>query len=66
MIRRKNKMKEKIVGKLLSGKFLMTIAVTFTICYLALTGKVDAKDFMVLATMVAGTYFGQSVAKKVE
>jgi uncharacterized membrane protein YfcA len=66
MIRRKNKMKEKIVGKLMSGKFLMTIAVTFTICYLALTGKVDAKDFMVLATMVAGTYFGQSVAKKVE
>jgi uncharacterized membrane protein YfcA len=59
-------MKEKIVTKLLSGKFIMTIAVVFTLCYLALTGKVDAKDFMVIATMVAGTYFGQSVAKKVE
>lgn len=59
-------MKEKIVGKLLSGKFLMTVAVTGTLCFLAVTGKVDPKDFVVIATMVAGTYFGQSVAKKVE
>lgn len=59
-------MKEKIISKLFSGKFLMTVSVTFTLCYLALTSKVEAKDFIVIATMVAGTYFGQSVAKKVE
>jgi len=56
-------MLEKIVSKLLSGKWIMTIAITATLCYLAWVGRIEAKDFLVVATMVVGAYFGQSIAK---
>lgn len=59
-------MLEKVINKLMSGKFLMTVAFTVTTCYLAWVGKIEAKDFVMLATMIVSAYFGQSVAKGVK
>lgn len=57
-------MKEKIVMKILSGKWLMTVAFTLTTCYLAWVGKIPVDIFVPLTTMIVGAYFG--LAKKVE
>lgn len=56
-------MLEKVIAKLMSGKWIMTVAFTATTCYLAWVGKIQADLFLPLTTMIVGAYFGQSVAK---
>lgn len=51
-------------SKLLSAKWLISIAMTLVFCYLALAGKITSEQFMAAYMMVVGVYFGQSVAKK--
>lgn len=55
---------DKLINKLLSAKFLIAIMVSVTLCYLAIAGRVDAKDFVIIAMAIVGAYFGQSIAKK--
>jgi hypothetical protein len=57
-------MLEKVITKVLSGKWIMTVSFTFTTCYLAWTGKIPVDIFVPLTTMIVGAYFG--LAKKVE
>ncbi|MBU1173565.1 MAG: hypothetical protein KKD44_28690 [Proteobacteria bacterium] len=50
-------MRERFFSKITSGKFIMTVAITITLCVLALQGKVGTEDFMKLALIVAYAYF---------
>ena len=57
-------MLERIINKVTSGKWIMTISFTVTTCYLAWVGKIPVDIFVPLTTMIVGAYFG--LAKKVE
>lgn len=46
-----------INNKLLSGRFLLTIATAIVFVYLALVGRMEAKDTMLIITMVFTLYF---------
>lgn len=50
--------------KLLSAKWLISIALTGTFIYMCVIGIVEPELFISIYTMVVGTYFGQSVANK--
>lgn len=54
---------ERIVGKLLSGKFIMTVAFTITTCHLAWVGLIPIELFVPMTTAIIGFYFAQSIAK---
>jgi hypothetical protein len=58
-------MLEKVISKLLSAKFIIAIMVMVTTCYLVISGKLPSEQFIPLATLIVGFYYGQSVAKKV-
>lgn len=49
-----------MLAKLLSGRYLLTIAAAFVFIYLAVTKLVDAKDAMSIVTMVFILYFSRS------
>lgn len=52
-------MKEQILKKVLSGKWIMTIAFTTTTCYLAWIGNISAEVFVPLVTMIVTAYFSK-------
>jgi hypothetical protein len=56
-------MLEKIIAKITSGKWLMTVAFTVTTCYLAWIGQIPTDQFVPMVTMIVGFYFAQSVTK---
>ena len=49
---------------LIDLKSFVTIAITLTMCYMTITGKMDIKDFTSIALMIYAFYFTK--AKKVE
>ena len=49
--------KEIILGKLFSGRWLMTVAFTTTACYMAIRGVFPVEAFVGLTTLVANNYF---------
>jgi hypothetical protein len=57
-------MLEKIIAKVLSGKWIMTIAFTVTTCYLAWIGKISAEVFVPLVTMIVTSYFNKEKVVK--
>lgn len=52
-------MKERIVKKLTSARFLMAIIFTLVISYMAITGTITGEQFVPLATMVVTFYFSR-------
>lgn len=48
----------KLPEYLLSTPRLIAVLLTLATIYLAVVGKVDAKDFMVIVTLVFGYFFG--------
>jgi hypothetical protein len=40
-----------------SVRSIVTVAIAGTFCYLAASGKLDAKDFMVITLLVMNFYF---------
>lgn len=59
-------MLEKIITKVTSGKWIMTVSFTFTTCYLAWVGKIPVEVFIPLVTMIVTSYFNKEAAKKAE
>ena len=49
--------KEIIVAKLTSGKFLMTVAFTLTFCILAVMGKISADKMVEITLVIVYAYF---------
>jgi len=58
-------MKEKLI-ELLKVKSIITILVFSVFSYLAVIGKIDAKEFMLILGMVATYYFTKQDNKKTE
>lgn len=55
-----------ILGKLLTVKSIVTIAMTAVFCALALTSRISGEQFIMIFTTVIAFYFGtQSEKKKV-
>ena len=50
-------MKERIILKITSAKFLVTVAVTSVFCVLALKGQISAEAFTGIAGSVITSYF---------
>lgn len=53
-----------ILGKLLTVKSLVTMALTIVFCALSVTGKVTGDQFLTIFTVVIGFYFGTQYEKK--
>lgn len=47
-----------------SVKKLIALLLTLTFIVMCFRGQVDVTNFMSVFTLVIGTYFGQSIAKK--
>ena len=58
-------MKEKLI-ELLKVKSIITIVVFGVFSYLAIVGRINAKDFMVILSMVATYYFAKQEKAKNE
>ena len=52
-------MKERIILKITSARWLIAILLSLTLCYLALTGKVDSDIFVPIVTLAIGYYFNK-------
>lgn len=50
---------------LIQVKKIIALLITLTLVFLAVVGKITPAEFIPLATMVIGYYFGQSTAKGV-
>ena len=53
-----------ILDKVMSGRWIMTTAFTFTACYLAIKGIFPVEAFVGLATLIANSYFNRSDREK--
>lgn len=51
-------MKERL-AKLIDLKSIVTIIVTVVFCHMAWVGKIEAKDFMIVAIMIYTFYFNK-------
>ena len=56
-------MKERIILKITSARWLIAILLSSTLCYLALAGKVDADIFVPIVTLAIGYYFNKDNKK---
>jgi len=56
-------LKEKVI-ELLKVKSIITILVFIVFCYLAVAGKIDAQQFMLVLSMVATYYFSKKETKE--
>ena len=54
------------LADLLKVKSIVTIVSTLTFAYLAITGKMDVKDVVVLITMVFTYLFNRDITEKKE
>lgn len=50
--------------RLISVKKIIALGITFTLIGLATVGRVTAEQFLPIASLVVGYYFGQSTAKR--
>ena len=50
-------MKERIINKLLSAKFIITILISVVFCILALENKISSEAFIGVAGSVITSYF---------
>lgn len=53
------------LANLIKVKTIVTFAVVFVFCYLALTGAISSDNVMVITTTVVAFYFGTQYEKKV-
>jgi len=53
------------LANLIKVKTIVTFAVVFVFCYLALTGAISPDNVMVITTTVIAFYFGTQYEKKV-
>ena len=53
-------MKERIILKITSARWLIAILLSLTLCYLAITDKVDADIFVPIVTLAIGYYFNKN------
>lgn len=58
-------MKERL-GKLLTVKSIVTIALTVVFCILAVRGTLTGQDFLTVFTTVVAFYFGTQAERKKE
>lgn len=58
-------MKERL-GKLLTVKSIVTIALTIVFCILAVRGTLTGQDFLTVFTTVIAFYFGTQAERKKE
>ena len=56
-------MKEKI-KKLIDVKSIVTILLCGVFCFLSITGKISAEQFLTIFTVVISFYFGTQAEKK--
>ena len=56
-------MKEKF-AKLIDVKSIMTLLITVIFCILAILGRVNAEQFIVIFTTIVAFYFGTQTEKK--
>ena len=56
-------MKEKC-AKLIDVKSIMTLLITIIFCILAILGRVNAEQFIVIFTTIVAFYFGTQTEKK--
>jgi len=52
-----NKLLERIIDKLLSGKFILTVLVGYTLCRMALEKMISPAEFLTIAGVVVYAYF---------
>ena len=50
-------MKDRIISKLTSGKFILTVSFAFTICAMGLQGKIPPDDIVKLGMIIVTFYF---------
>ena len=50
-------MKERIINKITSARFIISILVTVVLCVLALRGNVNGESFLTIATAIITYYF---------
>ncbi|MGL4107268.1 hypothetical protein [Clostridium sp. LP20] len=50
-------MKERLIRKLTSARFLMSIILTVVLSYMAIRGTITGEQFVPLVTMVIAFYF---------
>lgn len=50
-------MKQEIIQKLFSARWLVTVALAFTFCYMAIIGKVSSEVFVPILIIVLNYYF---------
>lgn len=55
-------MKEQLI-KFVDVKSIMTLVFSGVFCYLSVTGKINAEQFLTLFTMIVSFYFGVQVQK---
>ena len=53
-----------MIKNLIKVKSIVTFAITGVICYLAITGKVDAEKIILIYSSIIGFYFGTQSRKE--
>jgi hypothetical protein len=48
---------------LIEVKKIIALILTFVFCFLAVVGKIEAKDFLTVFLMVISFYYGQSTTR---
>ena len=59
-------MKERIINKITSARFIISILVTVVLCVLALRGTINGESFLTIATAIITYYFTTKDRKTTE
>ena len=59
-------MKERIINKITSARFIISILVTVVLCVLALRGAINGESFLTIATAIITYYFTTKDRKTTE
>lgn len=62
-MKRWDRMKEKVLNRLLTVKSLVTLSLTLVFAFLAVTGQVEAESFQDIFYIIIAFYFGSSLEK---
>jgi type IV secretory pathway VirB2 component (pilin) len=52
------------VKALIEVKKLIALLLTIVFCFLAITGKIEAKDYLTVFLMIISFYYGQSTSRQ--